>query len=374
MSDNRLGRYVLYLTVVPFYRQYCIDEMQRQLDNSVALFAGDQHSDRSVRTGIRDTQYRRVRNRFFLGRRVFIQTGHWREALAAETAIFDLNPRNLSAWLLTLARRVRGRRTLLWGHLYPRIGKESPTSHLRRMLRLLADGTVLYGYDSVAEAKQDLPKMPIWVAPNAIYPMRILSEAPVQKPRNRLIYVGRLVTEKKVDLLIRGHARSRAATDGCVLTIVGAGRAAAQLQSLVDELGCADSVDFTGPVVEAGELRHLYAEAFRAVSPGYAGLSLTQSLGFGVPVLVADQEPHSPEIELSRFGSVTYFASDDAGALAEAIDAAWLQRAQFDPASVQEPVRNLYSAEAMAAGLVHALNGVAAETGENGWSQRSTPL
>jgi hypothetical protein len=53
------------------------------------------------------------------------------------------------------------------------------------------------------------------------------------------------------------------------------------------------------------------------MSPGYVGLSITQSLSYGVPMIVARDEPHSPEIEAmrERFNAITV-ASDDAEALA----------------------------------------------------------
>lgn len=45
------------------------------------------------------------------------------------------------------------------------------------------------------------------------------------------------------------------------------------------------------------DIYDVYANALVSVSPGYVGLSLTQSLSFGVPMLIAIDEAHVPEID-----------------------------------------------------------------------------
>ena len=94
-----------------------------------------------------------------------VQTGHWVDALRADVCVVDLNPRSLTAWILALVRRLLRRRTLAWGHLYPRAGANARSAPARAMLRRLTSGTILYGYDSVVPARFDLPKKPVWVAP-----------------------------------------------------------------------------------------------------------------------------------------------------------------------------------------------------------------
>ena len=73
--------------------------------------------------------------------------------------------------------------------------------------------------------------------------------------------------------------------------------------TLVEELGIGDKVNFAGWIDNPDSLRQFYSKAFCSASPAFAGLGLTQSLGFGVPMVVADDEPHSPEIELESTGA-----------------------------------------------------------------------
>ena len=57
--------FVLYLAVVPHYRQACVDELYRRLGGALTIYAGRQHMDDTVTTRIRADQYTEVRNRFF---------------------------------------------------------------------------------------------------------------------------------------------------------------------------------------------------------------------------------------------------------------------------------------------------------------------
>lgn len=361
---------VLYLAVLPSYRQACVSEMGRQSGDAVTFFAGERQLDTSVSTGVRRDDYTPVRN-IPVYSRFFLQVGHWGAVARADTVILDLNPRSLTAWLLTILRRLRGRRTLLWGHLHPRAGSSSKTAGLRRAMRRLADGTVLYGYDGVPAARRELPRQEVWVAPNSLYRRSEMGAATLL-PRSgeedpRVLYVGRLVPAKKVALAIEALAEPEMAARGVQLDVIGGGQEEFALRALAAELGVADRVHFHGWVEDPARLREYYSRSVCALSPGYAGLSLTQSLGFGVPFVVADDEPHAPEIELSRLGGVRYFAANSPRALAAAIREEIDGLEHQDRPALAAAVMAAYSAESMADGLLRALDGVPQHLGDDGW-------
>ncbi|WP_373457712.1 glycosyltransferase [Microbacterium sp. SORGH_AS_0505] len=299
-----------------------------------------------------------------------IQTGHFRSVFHADTAILDLNPRSLTAWALLLARRGRRRRTLLWGHLHPRAGRQSSTARVRRWMRSLADGTVLYGYDSVTPAGEEVPGQPVWVAPNSLYrrdDMGSVGLDQVDAGAPRAIYVGRLVASKKVDLAIKALADPVLSETGLCLDIVGDGVDSDRLRRLAGELGVQDRVSFHGGVTNPDDLKKLYSRAVCSLSPGYAGLSLTQSLGFGVPVVVADDEPHAPEIELVTLGGVHFFPANSATGMASVM-AQLAQDVLRQPRDeIATKVMNAYSAEAMAGGLADAFLGRSQSLNADGW-------
>ncbi|WP_422757325.1 glycosyltransferase [Paenarthrobacter sp. C1] len=356
----------IYLTVLPFYRQACMEALTDLSPSPVALFAGPQQLGGSVRTGIGKELYTPLRSLTVLNRAFFL-TGHLTHAVRAKSLILDLNPRCLSAWILLGLRRVLGKRTLVWGHLHPRAGASSRTAGLRRLMRSLAHGTVLYGYDSVQPARKELPNQPVWVAPNALYNERDITPPSRQSEANEILYVGRLVTEKKVDLLIRAFAVFARINTEAHLTIIGEGEERAGLEQLARSLGCVARIKFKGAVTSVTDLRSAYAKARFSVSPGYVGLSLTQSLGFGTPMLVANDEPHAPEIELEKFGGVIRFTENDPEALAACMNNLWLNDGLPSRESLASSVRSFYSAETMAQGLLSSLVNETQQLNKEGW-------
>ncbi|WP_235046741.1 glycosyltransferase [Arthrobacter nitrophenolicus] len=235
-------------------------------------------------------------------------------------------------------------------------------------MRALADGTVLYGFDSVLPARQDLPNQEVWVAPNALYSSELLGPAETHTNKSSVIYVGRLVEEKKVDLLIRAFAEASPNMANVRLKIVGSGSELEPLKDLARNLGCASEIEFLGPITDPATLKAAYTDAICSVSPGYVGLSLTQSLGFGVPMLIADDEPHAPEVELERFGGVARFKENDPSSLASLLQKVASGQYEFpDAARLAEPVIKSYSAESMARGLLDSLRNRAQSLDSTGW-------
>ncbi len=366
MKHRSSARFVLYTAVLPAYRAACLELLRRELGSDLEIFSGAAHLDPSVRTGVAPELYHPVRNLRWARGRLLVQAGSWLRVLRAGTAVLDLNPRSLTAWVLLAARRLTRRRTLVWGHLHPQRGAASRTAGLRIAMRRLASGTVLYGYDSVVAARAEVPNRPVWVAPNAVYRQKDIHVSS-GADRNAVVYVGRLEPAKKVDLLIRAFGRSRLAEHGTELVLVGHGSDHDRLRRLAEELNLGASCRFAGRIYDVIRLADLYAQAFCSASPGYAGLGLTQSIGFGVPVAVADAEPHSPEIELQRSGAVHYFPSDSPEGLATALRELSGSWTHSDAVRWSRAVAVSYSAESMAAGLVSAFRGTPQSLDGKGW-------
>lgn len=349
-------RYAMFLAVLPAYRKNCMEQVREVLGNEIELIVSDAHLDPTVQTGIPKEHYRRAAMfRLFSGR-LFVQLTKSLAPLTADSVVLDLNPRSLSAWILLVVRRTLGLRTLVWGHIHPQAGPDSGTRKFRLLMRRLAHGTISYTYADREKALRDLPGAAVWVAPNALYRRADMrSGSSSTDERTEVLYVGRFVPAKKLSLLLRGFAIAAAATPSIRLRLIGGGVDEAALRSLANALGIADKVTFGGWEDDVSALRTAYQHAFCSVSPGFAGLGLTQSLGFGVPMIVADKENHSPEIELQSSGGVTWFSSDTPESLADSIRYQWERRQLVPNAELSEYTRKRYSAEAMAAGIISAL-------------------
>jgi glycosyltransferase involved in cell wall biosynthesis len=125
------------------------------------------------------------------------------------------------------------------------------------------------------------------VIPNGVDTQSFSPPDPVQPEREesalRLLFVGRFVGRKNVPLLLRAMTR----VDGCTLTLIGDGRDAPKLRSLVRELGLGDRVRFLGHVPH-DQLASHYGQADVFVLPSdREGMSnsLLEALASGLAVV-----------------------------------------------------------------------------------------
>jgi glycosyltransferase involved in cell wall biosynthesis len=299
---------------------------------------------------------------FLVGRRL-VWHALPRSAWTADVVMAELNPRILSTWALLLARRLMPRRrTILWGHAWPRRGRGARTDGLRHLQRRLASSLVTYTEQQRLDLARRMPRKHIIAAPNALYRKETMAPKDPSTEATDFVYVGRLVEQKKPRLLVEAFLAARDELPaGTRLVIVGDGPLRAELEQ---RCAGAPQVVFRGHVGDEDVLADIYARAIASVSPGYVGLSITQSLGFGVPMIVADDEPHSPEIEAAVEGrNAMFFTSGSVDALRHALLAvakareAWMARR----AAISNDAAARYSVEAMVERLVTAFVGV--ETG-----------
>jgi glycosyltransferase involved in cell wall biosynthesis len=158
------------------------------------------------------------------------------------------------------------------------------------------------------------------------------------------------------------RALARTADPEARLIVIGDGAERTAVEELARELGVEDRVDVRGEVFDYDELRAAYSGAVASLSPGYVGLSMTQSHAFGLPMIYARDEPHAPEIEAAEDGvNAIPVESDDAGALAAAMDDVltrsdeWSARAE----EISAECRARYSTEAMVDAFVTAIGNAA---------------
>ncbi|WP_036502756.1 glycosyltransferase family 4 protein [Novosphingobium sp. AP12] len=341
------------------YRGNVVKALKRRLGDKLTIYAGGPAYSESIRLlDYEQAGVRRLRN-YYLKGDVLLQQLPWSALLCAESLILDLNPRVPHVWLITGVRRLLGRRTMLWGHAWPHAGPGARSDRLRGLLRRLASGLVAYTETQAQALRDTLPGRPIQAAPNALYPAHDMRFELTQQ-RFRILYVGRIVAEKKADLLIEAFVRVADRMSGVVLTIVGDGPERAALMERAQASAVADRIEFPGYISEHERLRPIYAETIVSVSPGYVGLSVTQSLSFGVPMLISRDERHSPEIEAVRPDfNAEFFETNDADALGAGLlrfvehAHVWRHRG---PAIVEDCAAR-YSVERMAEGLALALTG-----------------
>ncbi|MCD6404758.1 MAG: glycosyltransferase family 4 protein [Planctomycetes bacterium] len=115
--------------------------------------------------------------------------------------------------------------------------------------------------------------------------------------RRVVLFVGRLLKEKGLDVLFEACVRAKAAADDVVLLVVGDGRRQAAYKALAKKKGLAD-VQFLGFRSQA-ELPEIYAAADVFVLASLVepwGVVVNEAMASGLPVILSDQVGASADL------------------------------------------------------------------------------
>ena len=348
-------------STIPDYRVPVFAALRERLPDGLTIVCGETDFSENVRIGADLGAHVLVENVFLADRRLLWQRRTVRRLTRPRSVMLELNPRIVNTWLILVLRRLRGRRSVVFGHAWPRRGPTARTDRVRHLMRRLADAVVVYTDSQARELAALMPRHEIYAAPNALYPRSRAVRDAEHRPATDVLYVGRLVDAKKPGLLLEAFERAvPSLPEHTRLVVVGDGPLRPELEAKAGTTAVRERVQFLGHVADFETLKTLYARALVSVSPGYVGLSLTQSRRFGVPVLIARDEPHSPEVEAAESGwNALFFASDSPDALcASLLDVFaardhWVARAP----AIAEACVTRYSLESMVEALARALEG-----------------
>jgi glycosyltransferase involved in cell wall biosynthesis len=132
---------------------------------------------------------------------------------------------------------------------------------------------------------EDYQDKVIFTSENAVE--RLGEVSPWAGDAHRLLYVGRMIPFKVIDLILRGLARL---PDSVHLTLVGDGPQRPELESLAAKLGVADRCNFVG-VKPHKDLHQYYTDAGVFVFPSVresGGMVVLEAMSHGLPCLVAN--------------------------------------------------------------------------------------
>lgn len=354
-------KYLLIQTAIGDYRQNVINQLEDQMEGDLQICCGEIYFDSTTKTRINfNSEITKLKNYYFFNRKALFQSGCFFQSLCASNVILEMNPRIINTWLIAIIRRLLCKPVVMWGHAWPREGKYASTDKLRSILRGLATQLIVYTETQKTELKEKEPALTILVAPNSLYSSEQMSFA-TDTQRDDFIYVGRLVKSKKVSLLIKAFIefKEKNESNQSCLIIVGDGPERTICNSYLDEHNkYKDFVKFKGHVSNVEQLRQYYSTSISSVSPGYVGLSITQSFAFGVPMIISSKENHSPEIEaaLPEVNAV-FFESDNVSSLANKLEEAYCKRVTLAAKGIEivENCKKSYSTDVMAKRLALAL-------------------
>lgn len=322
----------IHQRILPVYRVPFFETFGAACENGLSVFAGLPMAHEAIesRLALNGVKVYQAENLYLLRRKAYLcwQRGllRWLEEWKPEVLIVEANPRLLSSFIAIKWMHRRRLPVIGWG-----LGVPQPTGRLAKMRNLFRnrfyhqfDAMIAYSSRGAEQYIQTgFRKERVYTAVNAAVPRPAdASPARFANEVNHppvVLFVGRLVEQKRVDRLIRSCADLGSIQPR--LWIVGDGPKKEELQALAQQLY--PSTVFWGAAY-GKELDALFEQADVFVLPGTGGLAVQQAMSHGLPVIVAEAD--GTQADLVHPGNGWIIPAGDDRSLTEV-----LQRALADP-------------------------------------------
>ena len=350
------GRLGLQQRVLPAYRAPFFDALAGACARGLGVFAGQPGPDEAIRTiDCLEVAHYMPASNLHIGRigspnYLCWQGGmtRWLESWQPDALVVEANPRYLATRLALRWMRLRGRPVLGWG-----LGAPASSGVLeilrrpgrRRFLRQF-DGLIAYSQRGAEQYRRlGIPEGRVFTALNASAP-RPASPPPDRLPgftdRPVVLFVGRLQSRKRIDLLLQACARLPQESQPEVW-VVGDGPAREEFKDVAQQ--SYPAAQFPG-ARHGDELEPFFARADLFVLPGTGGLAVQQAMAHGLPVIVAEGD--GTQDDLVQPGNGWRVPPGDLDALAGT-----LRQALSDPARLRRMGAESYRIVAEEANLEH---------------------
>lgn len=247
-----------------------------------------------------------------------LQSGVFKEVFSDNydiiISLFDVRWVNILLYLLV---KKSNQKHILWGAW---ITNSRIANHVRAFFMKRASSSVFYTYEALADfLDYGMSEQTMYVGNNTFdVGTRIRSfESPV---KNRILFVGSLNKRKENEVLLKAFANVKEQIpSGILLTFIGEGSESESLKSLTEKLELDTEVEFIGKINDPEKLKPFFQEAIVSVSFGQAGLSVLQSLGYGVPFLTKYNAISGGEKSNIKHNANSMFCDDNQRSLEESL-------------------------------------------------------
>jgi len=299
--------------ILPHYRAGIFRKLCGRFPG-MSVFYGQPYKNESLKNAdnLSDNIFIRCSNTYFdKNGKIFISKIFSKiKDLRAEIIISVFNVGNLNIYILFLLRKFLKFKIILWSFGYDPVRGFNPDKYFTDKIRLYlsqkADAVIFY-WEKGKEEVSRYSKVTghYFVAPNTLDTdkqtelkrkfeitgkEKIKSELGV-KEKFHFVYVGRLLEDKQIDLLLKAFSHLEKDTAEIRLTIIGDGPEKSNLENLSRELKL-KNIFFTGEITDevlTGKWIFI-SDAF--VMPGRLGLSVVHTFCFGTPVISQKKEKH----------------------------------------------------------------------------------
>lgn len=153
---------------------------------------------------------------------------------------------------------------------------------IRNFFYSKADALAFYtDYPIAKYESMGIPREKMFVAPNTV------AVAPVKDKvkKNTLLVIGTLYKEKGIQTLLDVYKELMPVCDLPLLNIIGKGPDYDAINQWIQDNGMQDLIVLRGAIYDIDEKAKYFAQALACISPKQAGLTVLESMGYGVPFI-----------------------------------------------------------------------------------------
>lgn len=296
--------------IIPHYRVPIFEELSKEF--SICVIHSAEHKSSSLKdedscSGFRNLKVWRwypTSKDSIIFQNIYIPIFKFRPKIV----ISEFGIGNIGCWALPLLKRFFGFKLIYWTFGYHPFKEFNPEKSINDKMRTFlynqSDAIIFYwqrGLEIVRPYVKDSKRL--FVAPNTLVTNKLI------KIRNRfenegrlkiksrlkinqskvIIFVGRLIWDKQVDMLVKSFVDVKNKITDCALFIVGDGPLRKNLEVLCEQLSLKD-VFFTGSILDDEAIGELLYISDVMVMPGRLGLSVIHSYCFDTPVISQNKD------------------------------------------------------------------------------------
>ncbi|WNO53790.1 glycosyltransferase family 4 protein [Stakelama saccharophila] len=231
---------------------------------------------------------------------------YWQRGVASipfsqrDIIVISGNPRVLSNILLLARARLRGARTIWWGHYWSSTSKKWRQA-LRRIMMRASDAILFYTDSEAVEYCALGTRNQLQLVSALNNGIDVSAIRPVREPYRAesrdlaALFVGRIT--EKAELSLALDALAQPEMRGITLHIVGWGHLAPELIEKTRSMGLDKQVHWHGAMNQEAEIAKIANRCRLFLYPGEVGLSLIHGMAYGLPAVVhSDRRKQMPEI------------------------------------------------------------------------------
>ena len=319
--------------ILPHYRLGFFNNLKK-LYPSLKVFYGNTYKGEVLKNADnpdRDTFFERKNKYFHKDGKIFF-TGIYKDVIKEKpdiiVSVFNIG--NINIYILFILRYFLKFKLILWSLGYDHLTGFFPDKKLSHKIRLFlsqkADAVIFYwehGKEVVEKYSKNISHY--FVARNTIDTNKhfalkeLFDKVGKESIKNCLgvtekfhfIYIGRLIPDKEVDILLKSYSEFEKSFSSCRLTVIGDGPERNKLESLASELNIRN-LAFLGEILDdeiTGKWLYI-SDVF--IMPGRLGNSVVHSFCYGTPVISTDKGDyfHCEGISFIKEGVNGYLAKD----------------------------------------------------------------